>query len=172
MQYINIILIAMFIEAIVTAIKPLWSKEDGKKMSVAEIVSIVIGIVLAVSCKLNMLAYFADETFLAGAPPWVLYIFYVLTGIALGRGPSFIWDLWQRIKKATEGEPVAIETAAYTDEYDLPPLEDWPLEMIVNFCKDNGIPCEGAQTKDEYIRAITQGGKAEPPDVAAQNTDE
>lgn len=173
MQYITIILIAMFIEAIVTAIKPLWSKEDGKKMSVAEIVSIVIGIVLAVSCKLNMLAYFADETFLAGVPPWVLYIFYVLTGIALGRGPSFIWDLWQRIKKAAEGEPVNYETVGYTDDgYILPPLEDWPLEMIVTFCKDNGIPCEGAQTKDEFIRAITQGGKAEPPNEAAQNTDE
>lgn len=171
MQYINIVLIAMFIEAIVTAIKPIWSKEDGKKMSVAEIVSIVIGIVLAVSCKLNMLAYFADETFLTGAPPWVLYIFYVLTGIALGRGPSFIWDLWQRIKNATEGEPVAIETAEHTYEYDLLPLEDWPLEMIVAFCRDNGIPCEGAQTKDEFIRAITQGGKAEPPD-AAQNSNE
>lgn len=104
MQYINILLVALFIEAVVTAIKPIWSK-DGEKMSVAEIVSIVLGVVLAVSCKLNMLAYFADEQFLAEAPVFVHYIFYALTGVALGRGPSFIWDLWQRIRNAAEGEP-------------------------------------------------------------------
>ena len=153
MQYINIILIAMFIEAIVTAIKPLWSKEDGKKMSVAEIVSIVIGIVLAVSCKLNMLAYFADETFLTGAPPWVLYIFYVLTGIALGRGPSFIWDLWQHFKEASGGSLLPIQEAVPVEET-LPPIEDWPLEMLADFCRLNTIPCDGCKSKEDYINAI------------------
>ena len=54
------------------------------------------------------------------------------------------------------------------DDYELAPLEDWPLEMIVDFCRDNGIPCEGCQTKDEYIRAITQGGKHDPPDAAEE----
>ena len=46
------------------------------------------------------------------------------------------------------------------------PLEDWPLETIVLFCEDNGINAEGCKTKDDYIRAITQGGLTEPPDEA------
>ena len=36
----------------------------------------------------------------------------------------------------------------------LPLLEYWPLEMIVAFCRDNLIPCEGCQTREEYIRAM------------------
>ena len=45
------------------------------------------------------------------------------------------------------------------DEYDLPPLEDWPLEMIVAFCNDNGIPCGWCHTREEYIEAIVRGAK-------------
>jgi hypothetical protein len=103
MQYINIVLIAMFIEGVVTAIKPLWSRNGSEEMSVSEIVSIVIGIVLAVSCRINMLAYFVQDSFLAETPVFVHYIFYAMTGVALGRGPSFLWDLWNRIKNASGG---------------------------------------------------------------------
>lgn len=46
------------------------------------------------------------------------------------------------------------------------PLEDWPLETIRQFCKDNGIDAQGCVTKDDFIRAITQGGLVEPPDDA------
>lgn len=45
------------------------------------------------------------------------------------------------------------------DEYSLPPLEEWPLEMIVDFCKGNGIACTGCQTKKEYIQAIIGAAK-------------
>ena len=45
------------------------------------------------------------------------------------------------------------------DEYELPPLEDWPLEMIVAFCNDNGIPCGWCHTREEYIEAIVHGAK-------------
>ena len=45
------------------------------------------------------------------------------------------------------------------DDYPLPPLEEWPLEMIVDFCKGNGIACAGCQTKEEYIQAIIGAAK-------------
>ena len=45
MNMINIILLALFIEAIVSAVKPIWTKGEG--LTVTEIVSIVIGVVLA-----------------------------------------------------------------------------------------------------------------------------
>ncbi len=54
------------------------------------------------------------------------------------------------------------------EETDLPPLEDWPLEVIVSFCRLNGIPHEGCETKDDYIRAIVNGAKKEPPDEAGE----
>lgn len=158
MQYITIILIAMFIEAVVTAIKPLWSKEDGKKMSVAEIVSIFIGVLLAVTCKLNMLAYFTDEGFWSDKPLFVYYIFYVLTGVALGRGPSFIWDLWQRIKNATNGDLHTVKDGKLLEE-SLPPLEKWPLDMLESFCELNGFLCENCETRDDYINAILNARK-------------
>ena len=48
------------------------------------------------------------------------------------------------------------------------PLDDWPLETIALFCEDNGIDAEGCETKEDYIRVITQGGTNEPPDAAEE----
>ena len=171
MQFITIILVAMFIEAIVTAIKPLWSKEEGKKMSVAEIVSIGIGILLAVTCKLNMLAYVTDEQFWVDKPAFVYYVFYVLTGIALGRGPSFIWDLWQRIKEASGGNLLPIQEAVPVEET-LPPLEDWPVEMLADFCRVNNIVCDGCKPKEDYIKAILGARKTAAVEIVEESDEE
>lgn len=93
----EIILVSLFIEAIVNAIKPLWM-HDAEKVSVTEIVSMAVGVLLAVVCKINML-YGVVEV--EGA---IEYLFYVLTGIAIGRGPSFLYDLWESIKKWRENK--------------------------------------------------------------------
>lgn len=61
-----------------------------------------------------------------------------------------------------------IEGKTELDNYELPPLEEWPLIMIIDFCRLNNIPCDGCETKDEYIEAITQAGHQEPPDEAAE----
>lgn len=95
---INIILLALFVEAIVSAIKPLW-KDGGEGMSVTEIVSIVIGVVMAVAMRIDLFSYVADVELYWDSPAWVHYIFYAMSGVALGRGPSFIYDLWEQIKK-------------------------------------------------------------------------
>lgn len=91
----NIIILALFVETIVSAIKPIWTKGEG--MSVSEIVSIVIGIVLAIAMKINLLDFIQDAQL--AAPTWINYIFYAMTGIAIGRGPSFVYDLWEALKK-------------------------------------------------------------------------
>lgn len=66
--------------------------------------------------------------------------------------------------------PAAAVLQAEEDEIGLPPLEDWPMEMIVNFCLLNSIPHDGCVTKDDYIDAITHSGKVNvvPPEEAAQ----
>ena len=174
MQIITLLLIALFIEAIVTAVKPLWSK-DGARMSVAEIVSIAIGVVLAVSCKLNMLSV-VDGGMLPDAPVWVHYMLYVMTGIALGRGPSFIWDLWERLRKATEQDNLInadIQTSVEhtvtwdVDENGEPDLnvENWSFEQVKEFCRLNDIDTTGCVTREDYENALVRGGRVsdQPP---------
>ena len=49
-----------------------------------------------------------DAVVVIETPGWVEYLFYVMTGIALGRGPSFLYDLWKRIKDWGGEEPPEI----------------------------------------------------------------
>lgn len=75
MTITDMLMIALFIEAIVNALKPIW-QEDGEKMTASEYVAMGFGVIFAVSCKINMLAYVVDvET-----APWMNYFFYALTG--------------------------------------------------------------------------------------------
>ncbi len=95
MNLVNLIIIALFVEAVVQTLKPLWDKTAGT-ISIAEIISMAIGILVAVVAKINMLDGMVDI-----AQPVLLYVMYVLTGIALGRGPSFVHDLWVKIRAQT-----------------------------------------------------------------------
>ncbi len=92
MELTDLILIALFVEAIVQTLKPLWDKSAGS-ITVAEVVSMCIGVAIAVIAKINFLAGLVDIT-----EPVLLYVLYVLTGVALGRGPSFVHDLWIKIR--------------------------------------------------------------------------
>ena len=93
MDLANLIILALFVEAIVQTVKPIWDKTAGKIM-VAEIVSMGMGIVIAVVAKINFLAGLVSIE-----QPMLLYVFYMLTGVALGRGPSFAHDLWVKIRE-------------------------------------------------------------------------
>jgi hypothetical protein len=92
MDLVNLIILALFVEAIVQTMKPLWDQAAGK-ITVAEIVSMCIGVFIAIVAKINFLAGVVEIT-----QPVLLYFLYALTGVALGRGPSFVHDLWTRIK--------------------------------------------------------------------------
>lgn len=92
MNLTDLILIALFIEAIVNVLKPIWDKSAGK-ITVAELVSMGVGVVIAIVAKLNFMAGVVSIT-----EPVLLYLMYALTGVALGRGPSFVYDLWQKVR--------------------------------------------------------------------------
>ncbi|MBQ8111380.1 MAG: hypothetical protein IJ124_14585 [Clostridia bacterium] len=166
---INIIMLALFVEAIVSAIKPLW-KDGGKGLSVTEIVSIVVGIVMAVALRIDLFRVLVESEVIWDAPPWVDYVFYVMTGVAIGRGPSFIYDLWQEIKKwsemkVAEALPLAeLKTAEGIVEVDLN-IDHWSVAQLRRFCEDNDIPCTGCVTKDDYMDAIVRGASDKPPDA-------
>lgn len=40
-------------------------------------------------------------------------------------------------------------------DFHLPPVEEWPFEMIIDFFNDNGIPHEGFTTKADYINYLS-----------------
>lgn len=101
MQITDVILIALFIEAIVNALKPIWTSGD-EKLTVTEYVSMAMGIMLAIACKINMLSYVVDIAY----PAWMNYVFYALTGIAIGRGTNFLYDLWQKLRDWQSGTNV------------------------------------------------------------------
>lgn len=93
MNLTDLVLVALFVEAIVNVLKPIWDKSAGK-ISAAEIVSMAIGVVIAIVAKINFLAGVVNIT-----EPVLVYLMYFLTGVALGRGPSFVYDLWQKIRE-------------------------------------------------------------------------
>ena len=158
----DVILISLFIEAIVDALKPLWSK-DGEKLSVSEYVSMGMGILLAVSCKINMLAYVVELSY----PVWVEYVFSALTGIAIGRGTNFLYDLWNKLKEwqtgkletasilsASIGEAQELHTTqAQEEEIDLD-ITHWNLEWLKSFCECNDVDTTGCENRKDYIDAI------------------
>ncbi len=160
MQITDVILIALFIEAVVNALKPIWSK-DGEKLSISEYVSMGMGVLLAVACRINMLAYVVDIAY----PVWVEYVFFVLTGIAIGRGTNFIYDLWGKLKEWQSGNllPEA-ENDVLEAIVDLN-IENWSLAQIKGFCAMNDIDTTGCTTREEYINAIERGSRTVPPDA-------
>lgn len=160
MDIINLLLVAMFIEAVVNALKPIWEPVDGKRLTVAELVSMGIGVVLAVAGQINMLKSFVQIQ----APGWLEYLFYIMTGIAIGRGPSFVYDLWQRIKEWQEKPPVYELIAE--DGYTNLEITNWGLQQLKEFCAVNGIPCDNCVNREDYINVITRFGareETEPP---------
>ena len=98
MDLANLIILALFVEAFVQTLKPLWDKTAGK-ITVAEIVSMCMGVLIAVVAKINFLAGVVEIS-----QPVLLYVLYVLTGVALGRGPSFVHDLWVKIRNSITSE--------------------------------------------------------------------
>ena len=95
----DMILIALFIEAIVNALKPIW-EEGGQKLTASEYVSMGLGVIFAMFCKLNLLSGVVEADY----PAWMNYAFYALTGIAIGRGTNFLYDLWDRLKAWKSGQ--------------------------------------------------------------------
>lgn len=92
MDLTNLLILALFIETVVNWLKPLWDK-TAPKITVAEIVSMGIGVVIAVLARINMM-----ESFVSVTHPVLIYVLYVCTGVGLGRGPSVLYDAWKKLR--------------------------------------------------------------------------
>lgn len=160
MQITDVILIALFIEAIVNALKPIWCKEDGG-LSVSEYVSMGVGVLMAVSCRINMLEYVVQMTY----PVWVEYIFFVLTGIAIGRGTNFVYDLWGKLKEWQGGNRLTGSMDAFLDGIDSGKLTDNQLRAILIQCGASMRDIGDCQTRAELEKLLDRYAveAADPP---------
>ena len=98
MTIISYILIALFIEAIINIFKPLWNNE-ADKITVPEYIAMGLGVLIANFIGANIL-----DGLITVDSVIVTRIFYCMTGIAMGRGPSFIYDLWGSLKSSANSE--------------------------------------------------------------------
>lgn len=91
-EIFSMMVIALFIEAVIQIFKPVWDK-SASPLTVPEWMSMLIGIFIAVAARINMLDGLIPVDNIV-----LVYLFYIFTGIALGRGPSFVHDLWQKLR--------------------------------------------------------------------------
>lgn len=170
LEITDVILIALFIEAIINALKPIWTKGEPQ-LTTSEYVSMGMGVLLAVTCKINMLAWVVEIDY----PIWVEYIFYVLTGIAIGRGTNFLYDLWTKLKDWKGGQVLpdaeiddVMELA--DEEFDME-ITHWPLETIIGFARANGfalpsnMPTDEQFAKEYLIDYMFHGEQTQPPET-------
>lgn len=162
MGILDILMIALFIEAIVAALKPLWTGGEG--LTVSELVAMGIGMLVAVTCKIDILGCLVELS--TPFPVWVQYIFYALTGIAIGRGTNFLYDLWQKLMAWKNGD--MFDNGFLVPEHDVDiEITHWSLAQLQDFCKLNGIPSAWCVDREDYIEAIEQAlhhEEAEPPE--------
>lgn len=106
-----IIVLAFIIEALIQAVKPVWNPTT-KKLSVTELIAMGVGIILAIGAKLNVFEYVYP---LEG---WAYYVGSVLTGVIIGRGSSFVFNLMEKIKQYVALPGTYLEAGKVVDEVD------------------------------------------------------
>ncbi len=112
---IQMLVISVFIEAVVQVIKPMF--KSNLKLAKWDFISIGLGVAIALSMELNLL-----EGIVEANNEITLFFFRLFSGVALGRGPSFIHDLWRRLR--FQYETPAPSTAAKNDTASSAPASD------------------------------------------------
>ncbi len=92
--FLLLVVLGLLVEAIVETLKLVWDAEK-RKVSVPVICSLVVGIGIAM---LTQASIFELLNITIVASSWLGYI---ITGILISRGSSFIHDLWSRINNYT-----------------------------------------------------------------------
>lgn len=95
MDYVGIIAIsAVLVEAIVSAIKPIWD-EEKHSISYSVVWSLAIGIIIALGAGLDVAAAVGVVI------TWPL-VPQVISGILISRGSNYIFDLVSRVRVTSE----------------------------------------------------------------------
>lgn len=94
MEFAQLIIVAILVEAIWENCKMIWQKG---KFSVSMIGSLIISIIVCVLTK-------ADIFPIVGLAITVPYVGSVLTGIVVARGANFVSDLFTKLKGGDNGD--------------------------------------------------------------------
>lgn len=84
MEFKQIIIAALTVEALINILKPLWDR--SKPFDINYLIPIPIGVLIAVAAQID---WFAT----AGIPLFIPYLGSVLTGIIISRGANIVFDL-------------------------------------------------------------------------------
>jgi formate-dependent nitrite reductase membrane component NrfD len=87
---LGIVFGAVLVEAIVTALKPIWD-ESKRQISFGAVMSLIVGLGIAFATGIDLCAA-------AGFPVLVPVVPQLITGILISRGSNYIYDILSQIK--------------------------------------------------------------------------
>lgn len=93
-KFFGLVILSIIIEGVVTYVRT-WIVD--KHVQWQQIMTCVLGLIIAVAYKLDLVALFGYESSLP-------YLGNVLTGILLSRGSNYIFDLIKKLLSATTGD--------------------------------------------------------------------
>jgi len=97
----TVILGAILVEALVSAVKPIWDPEK-RTLIWAQLVALIIGIGIAFVTNLDLLGAVGVQTTVPFVPQ-------IITGILISRGANYVYDIIAQIsasvkKQTSQGE--------------------------------------------------------------------
>jgi hypothetical protein len=90
--FMGIIFGAVLVEAVVTALKPVWDP-DKRKVSLGALVSLIVGLGIAFAAGMDLCSA-------AGVPIQVPVVPQLITGILISRGANYVYDILSQIKNS------------------------------------------------------------------------
>lgn len=83
---------AVLVEAIVTALKPIWD-DNKRQVSIGAVMSLIVGLGISFATNMNLLAA-------ADIPITVPVVPQLITGILISRGANYVYDILSQIKNS------------------------------------------------------------------------
>jgi hypothetical protein len=94
--FMGIIFGAVLVEAIVTALKPVWDP-DKRKVSFGALASLIVGLGIAFAAGMDLCSA-------AGVPIHVPVVPQLITGILISRGANYVYDILSQIRNSVTKE--------------------------------------------------------------------
>ena len=92
MELTQILGLALLCRSLTQIFKKIYNKEQ-KIFHIPELVSIGIGVVVSSLTDYNMFS-----SIIPGTTQFIHWLFVVITGVVLGQGGSFVYDLWSALQ--------------------------------------------------------------------------
>ncbi|MFZ5975194.1 MAG: hypothetical protein ACOYU3_07280 [Bacillota bacterium] len=85
---------AILVEAIVTALKPIWD-ENKRQVSIGAVMSLIVGLAIAFAANMDLLATAGVDVNIPAVPQ-------LITGILISRGANYVYDILAQISSGVK----------------------------------------------------------------------